>query len=105
ERLVHQQEARIAHQGAGDAQHLLLAARERIAAVDAPLGQRREEIIDALERPAPRPLRDQQILLDRERAENLALLRHEADAEPRAAIRRQRRNLAAGEGDAAAMLA
>src|ERR1051326_161066 len=37
--LVEQQEARAAHQGAGDRQHLLLAARQRAAALVAPLGE------------------------------------------------------------------
>ena len=57
ERLVHQQQRRVAHQRAADRQHLLLAARELVAAVVAALGERRKEIVDPCERPAPRARR------------------------------------------------
>ena len=42
-RLVHQQHARIAHQGAADRQHLLLAAGERARILRVPLLQPREQ--------------------------------------------------------------
>ena len=84
ERLVHQQQARIAHQRPGDAQHLLLAAGQRVAAIPPALGERGKEIVNPRQGPAPGPGRDQEIFLDRQRAENLALLRHEADARARA---------------------
>src|SRR5262249_38621335 len=51
ERLVHQQQRRIAHQRAADRQHLLLAARELVTAIAAPLGERREKVVDPGERP------------------------------------------------------
>src|SRR5581483_3951718 len=46
---------------------------------------------------------DREVLLHRERAKDLALLRHEADAEPSAAMRRQALDRLAGIADAAAM--
>src|SRR3954464_1072937 len=42
--LIQQEEARARHQGAGDCQHLLLAAGERAAALMQPLLQTREEL-------------------------------------------------------------
>src|SRR5262245_55160558 len=46
-RLVEQQEARPAHHGAGDREHLLLAARQGAAALVEALGQDREQHADA----------------------------------------------------------
>src|SRR5439155_9427843 len=92
ERLVHQQERGIAHQRAADGEHLLLAAGDLVALVGAPLGQAREQVVDALERPAPGTGGDAEIFLDAERREDLAFLRYEADAEPRALVDRQARN-------------
>src|SRR6266567_913713 len=48
-RLVEQQEARPAHERARDRQHLLLAARERAAALVEPLAQPRKQDEDAVE--------------------------------------------------------
>ena len=92
ERLVHQQQRGIAHQRAADGEHLLLAAGDLVALVGAPLCQAREEVVDALERPAPGTGGDAEIFLDAERREDLAFLRYEADAEPRALVDRQARN-------------
>ena len=50
-RLVHHQQAGIEQKRAADRQHLLLAAGELEAAVAAPLGQAREKLVDALDRP------------------------------------------------------
>ena len=50
-RLVHDQETRIGHQRPRDRQHLLLAAGKLAAAVVSPLGQAREGVVDALDRP------------------------------------------------------
>ena len=99
ERLVHQQQRRVAHQCAADRQHLLLAARQLIAVIAAALGKRREEVVDFRQRPLPRALGDRQILLDRQRRKYLALLRDKADAEPRAPVRRQHCDLLVGEAD------
>src|SRR6266480_233961 len=64
ERLVHQQQRGIAHQRAADGEHLLLAAGDLVALVGAPLCQAREEVVDALERPAPGTGGDAEIFLD-----------------------------------------
>ena len=91
ERLVHQQQRRVAHQRAADRQHLLLAARQLVAAVAPPLGQRREEIVDPCRASsAPGRCATGRFSSHGQRREDLALLRHEADAEPGAAIGRQR---------------
>src|SRR5215469_7401856 len=74
ERLVHQEERGIAHQGAADGEHLLLAAGELIAAVAPPLGEPWEEVVDARERPAAWTRGHEEILLERQRGEDLALL-------------------------------
>src|SRR5439155_16573608 len=80
-RLVEQQEPGAGHQGPGDRQHLLLAAREAPAAPTGELSQLREEREDALERPGTaRLLTDLQVLDHREVAEDAPVLGHEADA-------------------------
>src|SRR6185295_17948250 len=50
-RLVEDQQQRIGEQRAADREHLLLAARELLAAVVEPLGEARKRRQDALERP------------------------------------------------------
>src|SRR5262249_20641548 len=51
--LVEEEEVGIAHEGAPDGQHLLLAARELVGAVASALAQPREELVHALQAPAP----------------------------------------------------
>ena len=53
-RLVHQQHARIRHQGAADREHLLLAAGERGGNLAPALAEAREERGDGVERPQHR---------------------------------------------------
>ena len=68
---------------AADRQHLLLAARERLRALVAPLLQAREQRVDALEVPAVpvgAALGDQQIFLHAERREDAPALRHQSHA-------------------------
>src|SRR6185312_3760351 len=84
ERLVHQQHGGIAHEGAADRQHLLLAARELVAVVAS-------------------PRRHGEVLVDGERAEDLALLRDPADPGARAPMRRQAAHLARAQAYRAAM--
>src|SRR5258706_1026361 len=50
ERLVHEQQRRVAHQRPPDGEHLLLAAGDLIAPVRSPLGELRKEIVDACQR-------------------------------------------------------
>src|SRR5689334_1589205 len=71
--------------------------------IAAALGERGEKIIDPSERPWSGALGNRQVLLHRQRGKDLALLRHEADAEPGAPISRECRNLMAGKADAAAV--
>ena len=89
ERLIQQQEPRVGHQGARDGEHLLLAARELVALVRAPLGEAREELEHLGQIPGARLRRDREVFLHGERGEDLALLRDPADAEARAAMRRK----------------
>ena len=81
---------RVHDQSARDRQHLLLAARQLVAEVGAPLFEPRKEVVDAAQRPLARPGDRRQVLLDRQRRPHVALLRHPADAGLRALIRRQR---------------
>jgi hypothetical protein len=85
ERLVQQDDLRVADQGATDREHLLFPAREIGAPARAALVQAREDVVDAGERPAL--LRGEagqhQILLDAEAAEDAPLLVHELHAGPR----------------------
>ena len=83
-RLVHDQEARIGQQRARDRQHLLLAAGELAAAVGLALGEPRESLVDALDRPgaAPLPATRRRCSSTRQRAPQPPALRHVADAEP-----------------------
>src|SRR5262249_10353099 len=53
--LVEEKQVGIAHEGATDGQHLLLAARELVGAVAAALAQPGEELVHPLEAPAPAP--------------------------------------------------
>ena len=85
ERLVEQDDLRIADEGAGDRQHLLLAARQVGAAAGAPLLQAREHLVDAIERPsvARRQAGEDQVLLDVQAAEHAPLLVHQLHARAR----------------------
>ena len=75
ERLVHEQQRRVAHQRPADGEHLLLAAGDLVAPVAAPLRELRKKIVDALEAPAAWTRGDGEVLLDRERREDIASLR------------------------------
>src|SRR5262245_3124395 len=94
-RLVEQQQARIGGERTADRQHLLLAARQRAAALPPPLAQAREEIEYTFEGPGSRPSHGREVLLDAQRAEDVALLRHPTDAERRPRLGRQGGDLAA----------
>ena len=86
--------SRVGHQRAADRQHLLLAAGELVAAVAAPLGETREQLEHALQRPpappvASRPRRHDQVLDHRQRGEDAAPFGHEGDAAARDRFRRR----------------
>src|SRR5262245_21476234 len=80
---------------ARDREHLLLASGQLVAHVAATFGETGKKRENGVEIPRPRPRRDRQILLDRQRGENCALLRDPADAVGRAAIGRHARNVLA----------
>jgi hypothetical protein len=99
-RLVEQQELGIAHQRAGDGQHLLLAAGQHAAAAVADLGQvgkEREHLLLAPGRAAvgADAAGDIEILPHRELGEDAPVFRHEADAEPTDAVRAHMGDVAA----------
>src|SRR5215813_13764094 len=71
-----------------------------VAAVLAARGQRRKEIVNSGDRPPPRLLSDQQILLHRQRREDFPFLWYQTDAEACPLIRRQCRDIAPGKADA-----
>jgi hypothetical protein len=82
---------RVQHQRAADRQHLLLAARELRAQIRLALGKAREHLVHALRhsRDWAGPRHGREVLVHRERLEDVALLRHPADAGGRALVRRE----------------
>src|SRR5215470_5784948 len=101
ERLVEQHDARIEDQGAADREHLLLAAGELVTEIAAAFLEPRKQLVDARLGPCAGPGHGGEILLDGERFEDVALLRHPADAGKGTLVRAQRRDVAAIEADAA----
>ncbi len=86
--LVEDQQARVGHQRAADGKHLLLAARELLAAMRKPLGQARKGGHHAVEGPGAaavdaRALAHHEVLAHREVREDAAAFGHIADAQAR----------------------
>src|SRR5690349_9051011 len=78
--LVEQQHPRVAHEGAGHRQHLLLASREAPGPAPRHLAQLGEELVDPGRVPGARALpADHQVLRDGQVAEDAPLLGHVAD--------------------------
>src|SRR5665213_1165876 len=80
--LVAEEKPGVRHQCATDGDHLLLAARQRHAALSASVLERRKETIDTLKRPRTRAAKltaYHQVLLDRERGKKPAAFRHHCD--------------------------
>src|SRR5882672_5313505 len=102
--LVQQQHGRIAHERAGDREHLLLASRQLVAADRAPTREDREQIHHPSLVPAVghRPCGDRQVLADAEIAEDAAALRDERDAGSSDAVRRRAGDIGAVDADGAA---
>ena len=101
-RFVQQQHFRIERERPSDRQHLLLATGKLVAEMVAPLLQARKHLVDPGERPRPRLRHGRHILLDRQRTENVALLRHPADTDTRALVRPHRRDISIGKCERAA---
>src|SRR5215469_14666181 len=101
--LVEEEEVGIAHEGAPDGQHLLLAARELVRAIAPTLAQPGEELVHAFQAPAPAPApRHLEILADGEGGEDAAPLRHKGHAALYHAIRRPGGDVRSLEAHAAA---
>ena len=102
-RLVHDQQTGIEQKGAGDGQHLLLAAGQLAAVVAPSLGQAREGRVDAIDGPGALVAvgHHPQMFVDVQRAPQAAALRHIADAQARDLGRRAVGDGVAGEHDAA----
>ena len=87
-----------------DRQHLLLAAGELRAAVGLALGEPREGLVDAVDRPggiAAAAGGELQVLVDRQAWPDPAALRHVADADAADLVRLEAGDLAAGNRDRA----
>jgi hypothetical protein len=81
-RLVQQEELGVAHEGAGDGEHLLLAPGEEAALASHQLAQLGEQLADPVDRPASvaaAPRRHVQVLPHRELREDSPVLRDEPD--------------------------
>ena len=103
-RLVEQQQLGVAHQRAGDGEHLLLAAGEVAALTGRQLPQLREEVIDPFHRPARcghAAAGHVEVLPHGEVGEDAPVLRDEADAGARHPVRRPAGDVAALPHDAA----
>ena len=104
-RLVHEHQGTVQQERAPDRQHLLLAAGQLRAAVAAPVGEAREELVDGVGRPAlaARALgQHPQVLIDRQRREEPAALRDVGDARARDRLGLLLRQVDAVERDGAA---
>src|SRR5207302_5648282 len=86
-RLVQQQHSWIERQRAADREHLLLATGELVAEIVAAFLQPRKHFIDLCDRPRPGLRHRCHVFFDRQRAEDVALLRHPADTRPRPLVR------------------
>src|SRR5256886_4089328 len=102
--LVQQQHGRIAHERAGDREHLLFASRQLIAAHRAATREDREQIHHPRLVPAVghRPRGDREVFADAQIAEDAAALRDERDAGSGDAIRRRTGEIGTVDADAAA---
>ena len=84
-RLVNDDEVRVAHQGAAQGEHLLLATRHHARLGVLALLEPREQLVHVVHRPAPGfagiLLTEVEVLLHRQVRKNIATLRHVADAQ------------------------
>jgi len=104
-RLVQEQNLRVERQRPADGQHLLLAAGKLVAVIASPFLEARKHLVDPLNRPRPRLGNGRHVLLDRQRAKDIALLRHPADPCSRPLVRPEARDVLATEPERAAKAA
>jgi hypothetical protein len=103
---IQDQQPRIGHQRATDRQHLLLAARQLVAHVGAPLGEPRKQRVDFFQRPGIGAAQTvggcrDQIFADGEVRKNLASLGDETDAQLRYPKRGEAANVTSTDADRA----
>src|SRR5215468_1810098 len=102
--LVQQDNTRIDDECTANRQHLLLAAGELAAEIVAPLLEPREHAKHAFHRPRPRSRNGGEVLLDGERAEDVALLRRPADTRSYPSLWPLARDIPAIETDATGLV-
>ena len=104
-RLVEQQQPRLAHQRPAHGHHLPLAARELAGRLAALFAQRREHVVDPVDRWRKSSRADEgahlEVLLDDHRGEDVVLLRHEGEALGHQPVGRQVGDVLAVEADVA----
>ena len=88
-RLVDEEEPVLVHEGPGEGDHLLLSSGERACALGAAFEEIGEEPLDELSTRVVVALGEPQVLGDGERAEDLAVFGHVADALLHDAVGRQ----------------
>src|SRR5262249_42034421 len=104
-RLVEQQDGGVAHRGGAERGLLLLAAAQRGPELPVALSQDGKEVEHSLDGPRagraviPGAPRDLQVLVHGQVGKHASILRHEADAEPRDAIRGKADEIMATQGD------
>ena len=101
-RLVDEQHAVVVQERARDRDHLLLAAGERSGALLPALLELREELVDEVVARLCVALGEAEVLCDREAGEDVAVLRHVADAAADDPMRRHAGELLVAEADGAA---
>jgi len=101
-RLVQQQYPRIERQRAADREHLLLAAGQLIAEIVATFLEPRKHFVNLADRPRSRLRHRGHVFFHRQRTEDVALLRHPADARARPLVRPHRRDIQPAKVDGSA---
>ena len=100
--LVEEQELWIEHEGAGDGEHLLFAARQMASQIGAALLQARKHVVHLSHGPGSGTGHRRQVLVHGQGFKDVALLRHPADAGARTRVRGCVGEIAAREGEHAA---
>ena len=94
-RLVDEQQAVVVEESTADREHLLLPARERSCRLLAPRPQLGKQVVDEVVARLGVALREAQVLVDRERGEDVAILGDVSDAESDDPVRAHARDVVA----------